>query len=133
MPSKENWTIADRSTQEVFLEALERRRNVKVACRDTGVAVRTLNAYRKEDGDFDAEVRVVLDSIDAELESRALEVAIDGTKDVRNVGGTPVDIVKIYPGLMQFLLERRMPEKYGYIPPESRLKNNDTESELEFE
>lgn len=100
--------------EQRFLEALRIKGSAQAAALVAGVSRRTIYKQRKRSPSFAARWDEIVNANNEMLEGAAFERAVHGVVKTRFYKDVPIATEREYSdGLTQFLLEKRMPEKYG--------------------
>lgn len=100
--------------EDRFLEALRRKGSVEAAALEVGIGKTTVYRMYHRNEKFAAAWREIIESGNAMLEGAAFERAVHGVERHKYHQGVVCGTEREYSDpLTQFLLEKRMPQRYG--------------------
>lgn len=100
--------------EAAFLTQLEKKGSVKAAALAVGVAPRTVYYRREKSPRFAAAWDEIVNTVNERLEAAVYERALHGVERTKFYKDVPIATEREYSdGLAQFLLEKRIPERYG--------------------
>lgn len=122
-PSGHSTRVPD-ERREAFLFEFRKTNNLTASAERCGFSRKAVYAWMKEDPAFKDQVDAAKEGINHSLEQTAYEMANEGYLETTTVEGVGDDgeasqlrerrtVRKRSPAMVQFLLERLMPEKYG--------------------
>ena len=97
-----------------YLAAFRKTRAIMKACESVGVGYSTLAAHRKDDPEFDEQVREVQATNLDDVASRCMEIAADGYLEPNYYEGKVVGATRKYsPDLIKFVLRTQRPHEWS--------------------
>lgn len=100
--------------EAAFLTQLEKKGSVAAAALAVGVARRTVYNRREKSPRFAAAWDEIVNTVNERLEAAVYERALHGVERTKFYKDKPIAKEREYSdGLAQFLLEKRIPERYG--------------------
>lgn len=103
-----------RAWEQRFLDALRRKGSVQAAALVVGISPRAAYNRRKKSPAFARDWDLTVNAVNDQLEASAYERAVHGVPRARFYKDRKIaDEVEYPDGLTAFLLEKRMPDKYG--------------------